>query len=130
MTFVEFHADLARVANALERIAHFLEVLAIPVPAGDVKVQQATLDDLHTFSPEDLARQQEEQLLFAERYRVAPVSTAMMEALRIEWEEQQRSIHGESWKPPENWKAIYAAAAGGAFRESEEPSAAASGRSR
>lgn len=127
MTLVELHVDLARVANALDRIAELLEKLAIPPIPADIKVHQATLDDLHTVSEADLIRMQAEQLAFAERYRVAPNSPAMSEALR-DWEEQQRSIHGEGWQPPEDWKAIYAAAGGGAVRErAGAPSAARGG---
>ena len=47
MTLVEFHADLARVANALDRIAFLLEKLVTVPPEREVRVEQATLDDLY-----------------------------------------------------------------------------------
>jgi len=129
MTLVELHVDVARMADALERIVFLLEKLVFAPPPADVKVHQATLDDLHTFTPEDHARIQEEQLAFAERYRVAPGSPAMMQAL-CDWEAQQRSIFGEDWKAPEDWRALFAAvAASGGVRESAEAAAPAPQRS-
>lgn len=109
MTLVELHLDVARIGDALEKIALLLEKLAFePPPREDVKVHQATLDDLHTTSEEDVQRMQAEQMDFAERYRVLPGSPAMMQAL-VDWEDQQRSIHGENWQAPDDWRSILAA---------------------
>lgn len=107
MTLVELHVDVARVAGALEKIVFLLEKLVLEPPRQDMKVHQATLADLHVTSEEDVARMQAEQVQFAERFRVMPGSPAMMQAL-VDWEDLQRSIHGEKWEPPEDWRAIYA----------------------
>ena len=109
MTLLEFHADLTRVANSLERIAFLLEKLVFPPQPADVQVHQATLDDLHVISPEDVERIRAEQTEFAERYNVVPDSPAMGREI-LAWEAEQRRIHGEEWKAPaaEEWKAIFA----------------------
>jgi len=112
MTLVEFHADVSRLADALERIVFLLEKLVFPSAPADVQVHQATLDDLHVFTPEDQARIVAEQAAFAERYRVTPGSPAMMEALR-DWEAEQRSVYGEEWQAPDDWRTILAAARAG-----------------
>lgn len=118
MTLLELKVDLARVADSLEKIVFLLEKLVFPAPPADVKVQQATLDDLHIFTPEDQQRMQEEQAEFAERYQVVPGSEAYAQALQ-EWEVEQRSIYGEDWQAPEDWRTILAAAErGGNGRES------------
>lgn len=109
MTLLELHADVGRVADALEKIVFLLEKLVFPPPLGDVKVEQATLDDLHIVTEEDVIRMREEQQAFAERYQVVPNSPAEAQAL-IYWEEQQRSIYGEEWKAPDDWRAIMAQA--------------------
>lgn len=111
MTLVELHVDMSRIADALERIQFLLEKLVLTPAPADVKVQQATLDDLHTVTEEDVERIQAEQQAFAERYRVVPGSPAMMQALR-DWEAQQRSIYGEDWEAPEDWRKLFAAASG------------------
>ena len=127
MTLVELHVDVARVADALERIVFLLDKLGFPIPAEPLKVQQATLDDLHLTSEEDVVRMQGEMLQFAERFRVAPNSPAMMQAL-ADWEDQQRSIHGETWQAPEDWRAILAAVSRDAVRASAENSGPAGSR--
>jgi hypothetical protein len=130
MTLVELHVDLSRAADALERIVFLLEKLVFPPPPADVKVQQATLDDLHTTSEEDIARMQADQMDFAEKFRVVPGSPAMMQAM-VDWEDQQRSIHGEDWQAPdkEAWRSIFAAAQRDAVREPAGNSGAAGKRS-
>ena len=116
MTLVELHVDIARVADALERIVFLLDKLVFPVPAEPVTVQQATLDDLHITTEEDVVRMRAEQEELAERFRVTPGSPAMMQAL-VAWEDQQRSIHGQEWKAPEDWRAIFAGIERGQLRE-------------
>lgn len=113
MALVELTTDLTRVADALERIAFLLDRLVYPPLAADVKeVHQATLDDLHVVTPEDLERINEEQVAFAQRYRVVPGSEAMALALKA-WEDEQRSVYGETWQPPEDWRTVFAAAGRG-----------------
>jgi len=56
MTLVELHVDVARVANALEKIAELLEKLVCEPPEADIPVQQSTLDDLHDTSPAQIGR--------------------------------------------------------------------------
>lgn len=109
MTLVELHVDLARVADSLEKIVFLLEKLVFPPVPAEVKVHQASLDDLHTVTPEDVARIEAEQMEFAERFRVVPGSPAMGQVLQ-EWEAEQRSLYGENWQAPEDWKTIVAAA--------------------
>ena len=127
MTLVELHVDLARVADALERIVFLLEKLVFPPPPAEVKIHQATLDDLHTATPEEIARMQAEQMEFAERYRVVPNSPAMMQAL-MDWETEQRSLYGEDWQAPEDWRTILAGAGRNAVRESAPAAAPADPR--
>ena len=109
MTLLEFHADLTRVADSLERIASLLEKLVFPPQPADVQVHQATLDDLHVVSPEDVERIHAGQAEFAERHRVVPNSPAMDREI-LAWIEEQKRIHGEQWEAPqdEEWKAIFA----------------------
>ena len=108
MTLFEIHADVARVATALERIVFLLEKLVFPPEPAEVKVQQATLDDLRVVSPEVTERMHEAQMRFAEFHRVVPNSEAFAYEL-LAWEEEQRSIHGENWEPPD-WAEIFASA--------------------
>jgi len=110
MTLVELHVDLSRAADALEKIVFLLEKLAFPPPAAEVEVHQATLDDLHIVTPEDQERIAQEQLAFAERYRVVPGSEAFARELAA-WEEEQRSLHGQDWQAPD-WAAVFAAVRG------------------
>ena len=132
MTLVELHVDVGRIADALEKIQFLLEKLVYPPAPADIKVRQATLDDLHTVSEEDVTRMQAEQADFAARFRVTPGSPAMMQAL-ADWEGEQRSIHGENWEAPEDWMSIFARAAGtireqasaGSRRDGEVPEAGA-----
>jgi hypothetical protein len=108
MTLFELHVDLSRVANALEKIAHLLEKLVIlPLPA-DVKVTQATLDDLHIVTPEDVERMSAEAQRFAEIHRVVPGSEAFTREL-LDWEAEQKELNGETWKAPD-WAEIFASA--------------------
>jgi hypothetical protein len=123
MTLLELHVDVARVADALERIAFLLERLVFPPSPADVKVHQATLDDLHTVTPEDIARMGAEQMEFAERFRVVPGSPAMMQALQ-DWEAEQRSLYGKDWQAPEDWRTILAAARGSVREFAGEAAAA------
>lgn len=116
MTLVELHLDVSRVANALEKIASLLEKLVFEPRPQEVKVHQATLDDLHTVTEEDVARMQAEQMDFAERFRVVAGSPAMMRSL-VDWEDQQRSIHGEKWQGPDDWRTILADIERGQVRE-------------
>jgi len=109
MTLVELHVDLERVAGALEKLVFLLEKLVFPPEPDARAIHQATLDDLHTISPEDLERIRQEQDAFAERYRVVPGSEAMTEAL-ASWEIEQRNIYGEEWEPPQDWKTLFARA--------------------
>lgn len=109
MTLVEFHVDVGRIADALEKIVYLLEKLVIPPLPADVKVTQATLDDLHIVSPEDVAKMAQDQARFAEIHRVVPGSEAF-DAVLLDWEAEQRELHhGEDWKPPP-WAEILAAA--------------------
>jgi|SRR5215471_20543225 len=108
MTLLELHMDVARVADALEKIVFLLEKLVTEPPAADIRVQQSTLDDLHDASPEQIGRMQAEQQEFAERYRVMPGSPAMMQAL-VDWENEQRMLYGEKWQAPADWRSILAA---------------------
>jgi hypothetical protein len=109
VTLVEFHADLSRVADSLEKIAFLLDKLVYPPPPTDVQVHQATLEDLHVVAPEDIERIQAEQAEFAAKHRVVPGSPAF-EAEIAAWIEEQKRIHGEQWEAPkdEEWKAIFA----------------------
>ena len=124
MTLVELHVDVARVADALERLVFLLEKLVFPPAPANPQVRQSTLDDLHTVSEADIARMQTEQQDFAERYRVVPGSPAMMQAIK-QWEAEQRSLYGEEWQAPEDWRAILAAAERGSVREPAHDSAPA-----
>jgi hypothetical protein len=125
MTLVEVHVELSRVADNLEKLVFLLEKLVFPPPPADLPVQQATLDDLHIVTQEDHVRMAQEQMAFAERYRVAPGSEAFAHALQL-WEEEQRSIYGEAWEAPQDWRAIFAAAERShrAYRDSGAPAAA------
>ena len=118
MTLVELKVDIGRVADSLEKIVFLLEKLVFPLPPPDVKVQQATLDDLHIVTPEDQERITQETAAFAERYRVVPGSEAFAGAL-ADWEAEQRSLYGETWQAPQDWRTIFleAARAGGNRRE-------------
>jgi hypothetical protein len=109
MTLLEFHADLTRVADSLEKIAFLLEKLVFPPTPADVRVHQATLDDLHVVSPEEVERIQAEQDQFAAAHRVVPGSPAMSREIQA-WMEEQKRIHGDEWQAPqdEEWKAIFA----------------------
>src|SRR5215471_1885908 len=100
MTLVELHVDLSRAADALERIALLLEKLVYPPAPAELKVHQATLDDLHIVTPEDQARMVAQQIAFGELHRVVPGSEAF-EKYVLDWEEQQRSLHGEEWQAPD-----------------------------
>lgn len=113
MPLVEWHVEMNRVADALERIAYLLERLVYPPLPADIQVQQATLKDLHFITPEDHARITEEQAAFAARYQVVPGSEAFADAL-AEWEREQRSLYGENWQPPDDWRSIFREAAEGA----------------
>src|SRR5215471_11671633 len=119
MKLLEIQVDLSRVADALERIVFLLEKLVFPPPPADLKIAQATLDDLHVVTPEDQARIQQEQMAFAELHRVLPGSEAFDREL-LDWEERQRSIHGEKWQAPDWAAAFVAAAGGGSVREPAE----------
>ena len=134
MTLVDLHVDMGRVADALEKIVFLLEKLVFPPAPREVPAYQATLDDLHIVTPEDHERNAQEQMAFAERYRVVPGSEAMAQAL-ADWEDEQRSIHGEAWQAPEDWRTIFAAAGrgekvGGTVRQPLEPAAPADQRRR
>jgi hypothetical protein len=111
MTLLELHVDVSRMADALERIVTLLEKLIYPPPPAEVSVHQATLDDLHIVTPQDQERIQQEQAEFAERYRVVPGTPAM--ALALQWEAEQRSLYGQQWEKPDDWRAIFVAAEGG-----------------
>jgi len=126
LTLLELHVDLARVANALDRIVFLLEKLVIEPPPRDVRVTQATLDDLHMATPEAIERMAEEQARFAEVHRVVPGSEAFTEEL-LAWEARQRRLHGEGWKEPE-WAEIFTAALGGGGTVREHAGAAAQRR--
>lgn len=130
MSLIDIRVDMGRVADALEKIVFLLEKLVFPPPPADVKVHQATLDDLHTTGEADIARMQADQMDFAEKFRVVPGSPAMRQAL-VDWEDQQRSIHGEEWKAPEGeeWRSIFAAAQRDAVREPAGNSESAGKRS-
>jgi hypothetical protein len=129
MTLLELHVELGRVADALDKIVFLLEKLIFPPAPAEVKIHQATLDDLHTVTPEDHARIQQEQRTFAERYGVVAGSPAMMRAI-VDWETEQRNIYGETWQAPDDWRSILAAIErGGAVRESAETAASADQRS-
>lgn len=104
MTLLEFHVDMTRIADALEKIVFLLEKLVIPPLPADVRVTQATLDDLHIVAPEDVARMTAEQERFAEMHRVVPGSEAF-DAELLAWEAEQKELHGEDWRPPE-WAEI------------------------
>ena len=128
MTLVELHVDVARVANALEKIVSLLEKLVLPPPPADLKIRQATVDDLRIVTPEDQVRMLQEQMAFGELHRVVPGSEAFDRELVV-WEQEQRSLHGEEWKAPD-WAAAFVAAQqqGAAARESPEAAAAAAER--
>jgi hypothetical protein len=111
VTLLELHVDVARVANALERIVFLLEKLVLAPPPADVRVQQATLDDLHIITPDDTERIKSDQMRFAEIHRVVPGSEAFATEL-MAWEREQRSLHGEDWKAPD-WAEILVSAQGG-----------------
>ena len=110
MTLLEVHSDVSRIADALERIVFLLEKLVLDSPPQDVKVVQATLDDLHIIDPEETQRIADAAMRFAELHRVVPGSQAFAEEL-LYWEAQQKEIHGEKWEAPD-WAEIFA----GAFR--------------
>ena len=86
----------------------------IPELPRDIKIRPAGLDDLYQATPERNERVLAEQAEFAERYGVVPGSDAMWEAVRA-WEVEQRSLYGDEWKAPEDWRAIFA----GIHREGE-----------
>jgi hypothetical protein len=109
MTLVELHVDVARVADALEKLVFLLEKLVFPPLPAEPKVEQATLDDLHSPTEEDYIQMQAEKLAFAEQYQVAPDSPAFSRMI-LAWEEQQRYIHGEEWQSPKDWRSIMAEA--------------------
>lgn len=109
MALIELHVELTRVADSLEKIVFLLEKLVFPPPPAAPSVRQSTLDDLHIVTAEDHQRMTEEQAAFAERYQVVPGSEAMAQALQA-WEDEQRSVYGETWQAPEDWKTIFAAA--------------------
>lgn len=126
MTLVDLHVDMGRVADALEKIAFLLEKLAYPPLPADLKVIQATLDDLHVVSEDDILRQQAEQMAFAELHRVVPGSEAYDQEL-INWQKQQRNIHGEKWEAPDWAEAFIRAAGGRPHREPADEAAAPAG---
>jgi hypothetical protein len=113
MTLIELHADMSRVADALERIVFLLEKLAFPPLPADIKVHQADLDDLHITTAEAHQRMLDEQQAFAESRQVVPGSEAFMREV-INWEREQIELYGKDWKAPQDWKAIFARAAGAA----------------
>ena len=115
MTLLELSVDVTRIAESLEKIVFLLEKLVYPPPAPELKVQQATVDDLYTASPEALQQMQEHVRDFAQLHRVVPGSEAFDREL-LEWESQQRSLHGENWKGPDWAEAFIAAAQGGPGR--------------
>lgn len=123
MTLVELHVDVGRIADALEKIVFLLEKLVFPPLPADVKVTQATLDDLHIVTPEDVARIAEDRERFAEIHRVVPGSEAFDAAL-LDWEAEQKELHGEGWEPPD-WAEIFR---GGAVPEPEAAASAAERR--
>jgi hypothetical protein len=108
MTILEVHADLGRVAKALERIADLLHRLAYPPPPAEIKVQQATLEDLHIVTPADVAKMEEEKKEFAARYGVMPDSEAMLAVLQHQWEQEHRGSYGNTESI--DWRDIYARA--------------------
>jgi hypothetical protein len=108
MTLLELHLDVARIANALDKIVFLLEKLALDPPEREIKVQQASLDDLHIISPEEAQRMADEAGRFAEIHRVVPGSRAFAEEL-IAWEDQQKEIHGSEWQAPD-WASVFASA--------------------
>jgi|SRR5215472_14599588 len=107
MSLIDIHVEMGRVADALEKIVYLLEKLVLPPPARDVKVHQATVEDLHFVTEEDVMRMQAEQRDFSERNQVAVGSPAMMAAV-ADWERLQREIHGEEWQAPKDWRSIFA----------------------
>jgi len=128
MTLVQLNFDLGRVADALDRIVFLLEKLAFPPVPDKPEVYQATLDDLHIITPEDVARIHEEQEEFAARYNVVPGSEAYMQAI-LDWEESERNLHGENWQPPQDWRAIFAEAERGRGHSTSSAPAQAANRS-
>jgi len=111
MTLLEFHADVSRLADALEKLVFLVEKLVFPPPSRDLKVEPATLDDLHSPTEEDTIQMQAEKFAFAEQYQVAPDSPAFSQMV-LTWVDQQRSIHGEGWEAPnpKDWRTILAEA--------------------
>jgi hypothetical protein len=100
---------MGRVADALEKLVFLLEKLVFPPPPRDVKVIQADLDDLKVVGEEEILKMREEKTEFARRYQVMPDSPAFGQAI-LDWENQMRNIHGEEWRPPEDWRSILAQA--------------------
>lgn len=123
MTLFELHVDVGRIADALEKIVFLLEKLVYPPKPPEVKVEQATLDDIHYPSEEEYIRQMAEMQEFAARYHVVPGSEAFGEALLM-WEEEQKRLYGDEWQPPKDWRSVFAQAE----REVREQSAAAAAR--
>jgi hypothetical protein len=127
---LELHADVSRVADALEKLVFLLEKLVFPPQPPEIKVQQATLDDLKTVSEDDIIRMREEQTEFARRYQVMPNSPAFAQAL-FDWEAQMRGVYGERWEPPQDWRTIISQAAsraGGGGEQTDAPAQAAQSR--
>lgn len=109
MTLVELHVDVARVADALEKLVFLVEKLVYPPAPMNASVQPATLADLYTPTEQDHLRIKNQQSAFAELHRVMPGSEAFDRELLL-WEEEQRRIHGEEWKAPD-WAFAFGAAA-------------------
>lgn len=128
MTLFEVHVDLSRIGDALEKIVFLLEKLVFPPLPADVRITQATLDDLRIVTPEETERMAAERQRFAEIHRVVPGSEAF-DASLLDWEAEQKELHGENWKPPD-WAEILVSVLGrsGAVREPAETSAAAAER--
>ena len=128
MTLLELTVDVGRVADALEKIVFLLEKLVIPPLPADVRVDQASLDDLHIITPEDTVRMAEEKMRFGELHRVVPGSEAFDDEL-LRYEAEQKELHGETWKAP-TWAAVFTEAARGGrtARQPADDTAAAAER--
>jgi hypothetical protein len=109
VTLVELHLDVTRIADALEKLVFLVERMVYPPPPAEIKIQQATMDDLRFVGEEVIMQMQQEKSEFAQRYNVMPDSPAFAQAIQ-DWESQMRKIHGEEWKAPEDWKGIFARA--------------------
>jgi hypothetical protein len=108
VTILEVHADVSRIADSLEKLVFLLEKLVFPPPPPDLKVEQATLDDLRYVGEEEILKMQREKQALAERFNVIADSPAFVAAAQ-QWEIDQRRIHGEAWEPPD-WRGVYQSA--------------------